>query len=156
VCAKDLEVQPLACLSNTSSRLLGIPRKSNPTSVIPHSAVFRQAWNNITLEIMADLLQFGPFASAADPSFWHGLTKLKLETLKLSAEPVGWTAPQPNPSISTGSICHLICWVGQCIVYTLLCLTDSPTSHTYTHTHTLSLSLSLSLLSSPASRSRSP
>jgi len=33
-------------------------------------------------------LQFGPFASAADPSFWHALTRLKLERFKLSAESV--------------------------------------------------------------------
>lgn len=35
-----------------------------------------------------DLLKFGPFSSAADPSFWHALTQEKLERFKLSADPV--------------------------------------------------------------------
>jgi len=38
--------------------------------------------------VTMELLKFGPFSSAADPSFWHALTQEKLERFKLSADSV--------------------------------------------------------------------
>ena len=37
-------------------------------------------------------LQFAPFATSISPDFWHALTNLKLQVLKLSDEPVPITA----------------------------------------------------------------
>ncbi|CAH7671090.1 hypothetical protein BY996DRAFT_4576611 [Phakopsora pachyrhizi] len=37
---------------------------------------------------MSTVLQFVPFNSSIDPTFWHTLTKLKIDTLKLSEEPI--------------------------------------------------------------------
>eukprot|EP00038_Savillea_parva_P003958 m.132452 g.132452 ORF g.132452 m.132452 type:complete len:714 (+) comp11334_c0_seq1:176-2317(+) len=48
------------------------------------------------------LLQFSPFASAPDPSFWHALTQLKLNTLQLSDAPVnvvGQYVPGERPDV---------------------------------------------------------
>lgn len=37
---------------------------------------------------MSSVLQFIPFSSSIDPTFWHRLTKLKIDVLKLGDEPV--------------------------------------------------------------------
>ncbi|KAG0150179.1 hypothetical protein CROQUDRAFT_652589 [Cronartium quercuum f. sp. fusiforme G11] len=37
---------------------------------------------------MSTVLQFTPFSSSIDPTFWHALTKLKIDILKLGDEPV--------------------------------------------------------------------
>jgi hypothetical protein len=34
------------------------------------------------------LLQFAPFASLVQPAFWHALTQLKIDVLRLSDEPL--------------------------------------------------------------------
>lgn len=37
---------------------------------------------------MSNVLQFIPFSSSIDPTFWHALTKLKIDVLKLRDQPV--------------------------------------------------------------------
>lgn len=38
------------------------------------------------------IVQFTPFSSLVQPSFWHSLTKLKIDVLKLSEDAVPVTA----------------------------------------------------------------
>ena len=49
-------------------------------------------------------MQFDPLNSAVEPSAWHALAKLKLDKLKLNADPIQikahWT---PGRAVNTGS-----------------------------------------------------
>ena len=43
------------------------------------------------------VLQFTPFASLVEPAFWHALTQLKIDILRLSSDPVPISASYAAP-----------------------------------------------------------
>jgi hypothetical protein len=87
--------------------------KSQVTKDVWQARLARLQLTRVTME----LLKFGPFSSAADPSFWHALTQEKLERFKLSADPVrAATHTHTHTHTHTNTLTH---------------------THTHTHTHTL-------------------
>ncbi|WAR54291.1 hypothetical protein PtB15_3B805 [Puccinia triticina] len=104
--AGSARIGVILILLGSDCKLTGKQKQSNPISITRSRAVVNPTLPGtgptqldprlitaLRPAMTAKILQFVPFNSSIDPAFWHSLTQLKIDILKLGDEPVpiqGW------------------------------------------------------------------